>query len=182
MVVWSGSRSLESDRNKAIYISWLVCTRYPLNVRKINSPSTCYLAFPPSECIQDLDFIYFCHLLQHEKQHKNLVAQNKKDVLFFMILGGLTGWFLLGSLMESQLGTSPSGNPGLLASVPTWPFIWAPLRRSGPRAGLQTCKGKSCKASSGAGSAGDTHAFQHIPLVRASHGARLGFLSFFFFS
>ena len=70
------------------------------------------------------------------------MAQNKKDVLFFMILGGLTGWFLLGSLMESQLGTSPSGNPGLLASVPTWPFIWAPLGHSGPRARLQTCKGK----------------------------------------
>ena len=47
---------------------------------------------------------------------------------------------------ESRLGTRLSGNPGLLASVPTWPFIWAPLGRSGPSAGLQTRKGHSCKA------------------------------------
>lgn len=55
--------------------------------KQINSSPTCFLAFTPSQCIQDLDYMYFSCLLQQKRLFQNLMAQNNKNVFFFMTLG-----------------------------------------------------------------------------------------------
>lgn len=95
--------------------------------KQINSSPTCSLAFTPSQCIQDLDYMYFSCLLQQKRLFQNLMAQNNKNVLFFYDSGDWQGgfrWPYLGSLMESQLRTRPSGSSSA-AGLPRRPFIWA---------------------------------------------------------